>query len=114
MKYDGILLIQMALENKSVNKSISYVKKCLSEMQNSKFSDEDLQDAINNIIVSLDLSQDNNNSIMNNYVFKIYDNLPDIEERKELLRNITREEIVAVSKKIKLNNIYVLEGKVNE
>jgi len=111
LKYDKLLMIQISLDNCNVKKAISLVKKELKNMQNGNFSEEEVRDAINNMVISLDMSLDNNIAILNNYVFNIYDKLPSIEERKEYFKKLTKEDIVNVSKKVKLNTIFTLEGR---
>lgn len=110
MKYDKLLVIHVSLEQVNVNKAISLIKKCLKEMLSGDFLDSDIEDAKTNLIMSLDLANDNNVSILNNYVFNCFDNLPCLDERKDMLRKVTKEEIVEVAKKLKLNTVYVLEG----
>ena len=51
------------------------------------------------------------NIVINNYVFKVYDNLPDLDERKKLFKEVTKSDVINVAKKIKLNTIFVLKGK---
>lgn len=111
LKYDKLLMVQISLDNCNVKKAISLVKKELKSMQNGNFSEEEVKDAINNMVISLDMSLDNNIAILNNYVFNIYDKLPSIEERKEYFKKLTKEDIVNVSKKVKLNTIFTLEGR---
>ena len=43
-------------------------------------------------------------------VFNKFDNLPELDERKEMIKKVTKEDIINVAKKIRLNTIYVLEG----
>ncbi len=111
LKNDGLLLVQVSLDNSNVKKAISLVKKELKAMQNGEFADSDLEDAKKNIIVSLDLAYDNNVSILNNYVFNVYADLPMIEERKEMYNTISKKDIIDVSKKVKLNTVYIVKGK---
>ena len=111
LKYDKLLMVQISLDSCNVKKAISLVKKELKSMQNGNFSEEEVRDAINNMVISLDMSLDNNIAILNNYVFNIYDKLPSIEERKEYFKKLTKEDIVNVSKKVKLNTIFTLEGR---
>ena len=111
LKYDKLLMVQISLDSCNVKKAISLVKKELKNMQNGNFSEEEVRDAINNMVISLDMSLDNNIAILNNYVFNIYDKLPSIEERKEYFKKLTKEDIVNVSKKVKLNTIFTLEGR---
>ena len=110
MKYDKLLVIHVSLDNDNVKKASSLVKKCLNMMVNGDFSEDELKDAKMNLIMSLDLANDNNVAILNNYVFNYLDNLPEIDKRKELLNNVSKEDIINVAKKLKLNTIYVLEG----
>ena len=112
MKYDKLLVVHSSLDNKNVHKAVDLVKKCVKEMISGKFSDEELEDAKMNMMMSLDLVNDNNVAILNNYVFECWDNLPTIEKRKEMLKNVKKEDIIKMAKKLKLNTIYVLEGLV--
>ena len=63
------------------------------------------------LVVSLNLSLDNQTGILNNYIFHILDNLPLISERIKMIEDITKEEIVAISNKIKPIIFFVLEGE---
>jgi len=83
-------------------------------MQDGIFSDVEIDEAKINLINSLDMSLDSSVSILNSYVYNYLDNLPLLEERKELFKKVTREDIINVSKKIKINTIYSLVGEQNE
>ena len=111
LKYDKLLMIQISLEQENVKKCISLVKKELKNMVDGNFTDLEVEDAINNMIISLDMTLDNNVAILNNYVFNVYDNLPMIEDRKLAFKNVKKEDIVKVAKKVKLNTVFALEGK---
>ena len=113
LKYDELLAIHISLDTANVKRAVSMVKKCLKEMQTGDFLDSDLEDAKKSISLALDLTSDNNSSLLNNYVFHEFDNLPLIDERKKSLVKLTKEDVVNVSKKLKLNTIYVLKGKEN-
>ena len=113
LKYDELIAIHISLDTANVKKAISLVKKCLKEMQTGEFLESDLEDAKKSISLALDLTSDNNSSLLNNYVFHEFDNLPLIDERKKSLVKLTKEDVVNVSKKLKLNTIYVLKGKEN-
>ena len=111
LKYDKLLLVHISLEQANVKKATLLVKKELKNMQVGNFTEEELKDAINNMIVSLDMAQDNNVSIINNYVFHVFDNLPMPEERVEMFKNIKKEDVINVAKKVKLNTVFTLEGR---
>lgn len=111
LKYDKLLLVHISLEQANVKKAALLVKKELKNMQAGNFTEEELKDAINNMIISLDMAQDNTVSIINNYVFHVFDNLPMPEERIEMFKNIKKEDVINVAKKVKLNTIFTLEGR---
>lgn len=111
LKYDKLLLVHISLEQANVKKATSLVKKELKNMQAGNFTEEELKDAINNMIISLDMAQDNTVSIINNYVFHVFDNLPMPEERIEMFKNIKKEDVINVAKKVKLNTIFTLGGR---
>ncbi len=111
MKYDNLLAIHVSLDNNNTKKALTLIKKCLKEMNEGKFSEEELNDAKMNICMSLDFACDNNVSLLNNYVFNYFDNFPMIDERKEMYKKVTREDVINVSKKLKLNTVFILEGK---
>lgn len=111
LKYDGLLTIHVSLENESVKKANLLIKKCIKGMAKGDLTEEEIEDAKRNLNLSLDLNMDNSVALLNNYVFYKLDDLPPIEERKELISKVTKEEIVNVARKIKLNTVYVLGGK---
>ena len=110
LKYDSLLVVQLSLENDCVNKAVSLIKKELKSMTQGNFSIEELKDACNNMIVSIDISGDNNISVLNNYVFHEFANLMLLEDRKKAFKNVTKEEVINVARKIKLNTIFTLKG----
>ena len=111
LKYDSLLLIQISLDNANIKKARSLVDKCLKEMIKGEFLDSTLNDAKENLINALTLVNDNNMSILNNYIFMEYDNIPLMDERKELISKVTKKDIINVSKKIKLNTVFSLMGR---
>lgn len=110
LKYDSLLVVQLSLENDCVNKAVSLIKKELKSMIQGNFSIDELKDACNNMMVSIDISGDNNISVLNNYVFHEFANLMLLEDRKKAFKNVTKEEVINVAKKIKLNTIFTLKG----
>lgn len=111
LKYDNLLIIQTSISKKDLNKANKLIKEAFREMKEGKFSEEELNYAKENFIFSLNLAMDNPAGILNNYVFNVFDDLPLIEERVKLIKDITKEEIVKVASKIKPNISFVLEGK---
>ena len=57
------------------------------------------------------MSEDTLGGIINNYLFNDLDNLPFYDERIKEFNSVTKEEVLEVAKKIKLNTIYLLTGE---
>ena len=113
LKYDQLLVIQTSISKNDVKKAEKLIKQAFREMKNGEFSEQELDNAKESFIFSLNLSLDNQSGILNNYVFHVYDNLPLIEERIKMIKDITKEEIMKIANKIKPNISFVLEGEEN-
>jgi len=115
LKYDELLVIEVSLDKENVKLAEKLIRKSIKEMINSKYSDETLNDAKKNLIFSLKMGMDNNVSILNNYVFNVFDNLPLLDERIELINKVTREDINKCAKSLVLNTVYIQDaGDKNE
>ena len=115
LKYDELLVIEVSLDKENVKLGEKLIKKSIKEMLDSDYTDETLSDAKKNLIFSLKMGMDNNVSILNNYVFNVYDNLPLIDERIDLINKVTREDLNKCAKSLILNTIYVQDaGEKNE
>lgn len=113
LKYDNLMLIQTSIAKKDIPHALKLINKSLKEMANGSFSEKELNSAKENFIFSLNLALDSPAGILNNYVFHVLDNLPLIDERIKLIKDISKDEIVHVSKKIKPNLLFILEGEEN-
>lgn len=114
LKYDNLLVIQTSIDKKDVKMACKLIDQAFMEMKNGDFSEEDLEHAKENFVFSLNLSLDNESGILNNYVFHIMDNLPLIEDRIKMIDDVTKEEIVKLSSKIKPSITFVLESGDND
>lgn len=107
LKYDELLIIEVSLDESNVKKAEKLIRKCIDEMLNGKYTDEVLEDAKKNLVFFLKMGTDNNVSILNNYVFNYFDELPLLEERIELIKSVKRTDLIKCAKSLVLNTIYV-------
>lgn len=107
LKYDGLLVVEVSLDKSNVALAEKLIKKCIKEMVNGDYSDEIIEDTKKNLTFSLKMGLDNNISILNNYVFNIFDNLPLLESRIDLINKCTKEDLINCGKSLVLNTIYV-------
>ena len=90
------------------------IKKTLQEISKGKFNDDVFESAKKTIVASIKASTDSPNGIINTYYAKILVNSDDFEKRIENIEKITKEDIMAVSKKISMHTVYLLEGQNEE
>ena len=109
-KYDSLLMIYVGLNAKDKDKCISLVNKALDEMKNGLFSDEEIDNAKKGIINNIFISLDSPGGMINNYFMNVIDNIPLPDERIEIYNSISKEEVIKLANKIKLNTIYILKG----
>ena len=112
-KYDQLMMIYAGIDKKDKNKFIKLVNKALKEMEEGDFTLEDLENAKKAVISSITMSEDSLGGIVNNYLFNDLDDLPLYDERIKEFKSITKEEVIMIAKKVKLNIIYLLGGEDN-
>ena len=109
-KLDSLMLIKIGISRKNYDKTIKLVKELMKDMENGKFTDEDINMAKTNYISMLNEIEDNEDAIVETYMAKDLLNLGDIDERKEEIMKVTKEDIINVAKKVKIDTIFLLEG----
>lgn len=113
--YDNILIINSGIEKENVDKCLKLIRKCMKEMREGKFTDEVITSSKNTITSSIRASFDNPIGVINSYFSKILVGSDDPLERIDKFNNITKEELVKVSKKVNFYTVLTLEkGEENE
>ncbi len=107
LKYDTLLVVEVSLDKSNVNLAKKLIRKSIKDMINGNFTDEDLNVAKKNLVFSLKTGLDNNVSILNNYIFNVFDNLPLLEDRIENIQKVTREDILKCASSLSINTVYV-------
>lgn len=113
-KLDGLFLIYVGTQSKYKDKCSKLIAKALKEMVKGEFTEEDIEYAKKALLSSVKSSQDTPSGLLDNYVFNSKLGTPLLKERAKELQTITKEEIITLAKKIKLNTIYMLKGNENE
>lgn len=113
-KYDNLLCISVSLKKENINMALKYIEKAINEMKKGIFTDEDVTNAKNNLLFALEMNKSNQNSILANYEFKIFLGNYTIDERIDLIDKITKQDLINLAKKIKLNTKYALCEASNE
>ena len=78
-------------------------------MKNGKFDEKDMQNAKKIIIASYEaINDEQDSSIAYSFNQEIENSKPDIEGYVEKIKDVTKEQIVEIAKKININTIYFL------
>lgn len=113
-KYDNMYYVYVGLDKKNVPLAIKLIKKCVKDMASGKISDEEMNMAKRQLLTSLDIVRDNQNSLINNYTFHTIVGTPLFDELKECYKKITVKDLKNIGKKLRLNFIYELESSEEE
>lgn len=109
-KLDNILLITAGISKENFKKTIKLIQSEMKNMEKGDFSEEDIEKAKQLYITAIEESMDSPNQIMESYYMIDMLGTDDIETKRKKMLNVTKEEIVKVAKKIKIDTIYLLEG----
>ena len=109
-KLDSLMLIRAGISKENFDKTISLVKKLMKEMEDGKFTLDDIKIAQENYISSLNELEDNSEGIIEAYLANELLGLGDLETRKKEIMKVTKEDVIKIAKKVKLDTIFLLEG----
>ena len=107
-----LMVISAGINAKDANKAIRIIKEQVKKMQKGDFDLEEIEKAKITYLASLKGLEDNPNSILSMYISKEYLDYDLVSERIENIKTITKEEIVALAKKIHPDTIFILEGSI--
>lgn len=113
-KYDELLLISVGLESKNKSLAMKLIKKALKEMVSGKFSDEEFENAKKQLVFSITMSSDNQNSIVNSYFFHNLADSPLMEDRKKGIMEVSKTDVMKLAQKLKLGLVYELKEASHE
>ncbi|MDE5587133.1 MAG: hypothetical protein K2I72_02025, partial [Bacilli bacterium] len=111
-KLDHLMIIRAGISKENFNATIKLIKKMMKEIEEGSFTEEDMETAKNNYITFLKEIEDNENAIIETYLASDLLNLGDIEERKKEVLKVTKEDIMKIAKKIKIDTVFLLEGDI--
>ena len=113
-KPSNLLIISSGINYDDMNKVVKLVKEKLNEMRKGDFSKESIEKAKILFNASLEEMEDSAYAVLESYYALSFLDVDDIKTRKEKMQEVTKEEIIKVAKKVKIDTIYLLGGKTNE
>ena len=104
------IMIRAGIEIQNYEKAMKIINEQLEDMKQGKFNDEDIQSAKNIIYATIDnIEEEQDTEISYYYGQELVGKHTTVEEYKQKIQNVTKEQIVEVANQIKPNTIYFLK-----
>lgn len=111
MKLKSNIFIRAGIEIENYDKTLEIIKEQLKDMEESNFSEEDIMQAKRTILSSINnIEEEQDIELSYYYGQELSDKMMTIEEYKNNIEKVTREEINSVSKSLSINTIYFLRN----
>lgn len=105
------IIIKCGIEIENYEKATEIIKEQLKEMEDGKFTDADIENAKNIIISTVDGIPDSQDSEISYYLGQeLTREFVSLHEYIEKIKNVKKEDVEFISKKIKINTIYFLKN----
>ncbi|MCI6266890.1 MAG: insulinase family protein [Erysipelotrichaceae bacterium] len=112
--YDNILMIYSGIEPGNYENVLKLIRKTLSNINKGSFNDDVLENAKETIIASIKASTDSPAGIINTYYAKVLVGSGDFSKRIENIKQVSKEDVINLSKKIAMHTVFLLEGNNEE
>ncbi|SHJ56052.1 EF-P 5-aminopentanol modification-associated protein YfmF [Tepidibacter formicigenes] len=110
-KYKSIMFISSGIEIQNYYKALDLIKNEVSKMEKGEISQEEIENSKNSIINSIRSVSDSLNSLSDFYYSQgVSGSNETLDSIMKKIRKVTMDEIVDVSKSIKLDTIYFLRN----
>ena len=111
VRFKSNIYIKAGIEIQNYEKAIKIIKEQLESMKNGEFTEEEIENEKKAIISGIDLIDDEQDAgIVYFYGQEISNNHVELEDYKQKIRNVTKDQILNIAKKIKINTIYFLRN----
>ena len=105
------IFIRCGIECDKYQKTLDLIKKLLDDMKKGDFTDEEITKAKDYIFAGADsISEEQDSQILFLFGQELSKRSITIDEYKEKIKNVTRDEIIEIANKIQINTIYFLRN----
>ena len=108
-KFDNLEIISTAVDNENIKLTCKLINNTLKEMEH-KVSDDEVRRAVSAIISSIKMSLDVPGRIIDMYLFEYMGSIDNIDERIKKFKEITKNDVMKMARKVKVNTVYVMKG----
>ena len=110
IKRKQIIFARAGIEIENYEKALEIIKKQLEDMKNGNFTDEDITNAKNLIYATIaNIEEEQDTQISYYYGQELAKSNVTVEEYKQKIEAVTKDQIIEVAKNIQINTIYFLK-----
>lgn len=111
IKRKQIIMVRAGIEIENYEKALDIIKKQLEEMKQGSFTEEDMQNAKNLIFATINnIEEEQDTEISYYFGQELAKSNVSIEEYRQKIEEITKEQVVEIASQIKINTIYFLKN----
>lgn len=113
-RFTDTIVIESGINAKNFNIAYSLIEKCLEDMKDKETIEGLIKNAKKTLEIAYNDFYDNKDKIMTYYYMNEFTFIPSIEVRRKRVEETTIEEIIEIAKKVKIKDVFLLEGSTNE
>lgn len=113
-KLDNLVVVTAGIDASNFKKTVDLVTENLNNLKKGHFTENDLKRAKEYYHSILELTEEDPNRLINEYLIESILKLPPLQERIETMNAVNKSEITKVFKKINIDTVFLLEGVKNE
>ena len=111
VRFKSNIFINAGIEIENYEKAIKIIKEQLESMKNGEFTEEEIENEKKSLISGINLIDDEQDSgIVYYYGQEITNSNVNLEDYKKRVKNVTKDQILNIAKKVKINTIYFLRN----
>ena len=111
LRHKNSIFIRAGIEIENYEKTVKLIKEQLEDMKKGNFTDEDIENAKTGIIATIKSIPDEQETQVTYYFGQeVAEHKLEFEEYEEQIKSVTKEEIMDLAKKIKVNTVYFLRN----
>ena len=105
----NVILIQTGIEIENYDKAVKIIEEQLQDMKNGKISDEEFNSTKQLITSSIELIEESKEDMITFYFDQnLFDKHLNVTEYKEMIKKVTKEDVIKIAQKVKEDTIYFL------
>ena len=109
-RMDNLLLVNSGIDKDNYNLVLEMIDKVINNIIDGKFTNKDIEEAKMELLISLSTINDSNKSIIEYYYGMDTYDAKDIKTKIEMVKKVSKEDIINCAKKCNLEGIFFLKG----